>query len=312
MIIQADHLELPALQLYAQRRENELKHACEPEPGYFIAESMKVIRRALEAGYEPVSFLCAGRYAAKIQQLLQSTMENRIVSDRNDSDSRFVESRDAFNFAESRDAFNRIPVYTAEESILEEIAGYHLTGGALALMRRREQAEISSFLKDNDLHRIAVLEHVVNPTNLGAIVRSAAALGMDAVLFTPDCADPLYRRAIRVSMGTIFQVPWTFSGRKPEDWYQNGVQLLKESGWHTVAMALREDSCTPCEPRFQTYDKLAVIVGTEGEGLAEETIGQCDDTVMIPMTHGVDSLNVGAAAAVAFWNFGRIRDENPK
>ena len=154
-------------------------------------------------------------------------------------------------------------------------------------------------------HRIAILEHVVNPTNLGAIVRSAAALGMDAVLFTPDCADPLYRRAIRVSMGTIFQIPWTFIGKKPEDWYQNGVQMLRDSGWHTVAMALREDSCTPDEPRFQAYDRLAVIVGTEGEGLADETIRACDDTVMIPMTHGVDFLNVGAAAAVAFWNFGR-------
>ncbi|MBQ9062786.1 MAG: RNA methyltransferase [Eubacterium sp.] len=279
-IIRVTSLDLPELQLYAGRRESDLKHACEPAPGYFIAESMKVIERALGAGYAPVSFLCAEKYAEELTKLLKTDVD--------------------------------VPVYTAEESVMEEIAGYHLTGCALALMRRKEPVSAEVLLTGKliarDIRRIAVLEHVVNPTNLGAIVRSAAALGMDAVLFTPDCADPLYRRAIRVSMGTIFQIPWTFTGKEPAEWYENGVQQFKEFGFHTVAMALRDHSCRPDDPRFQEYEKLAVIVGTEGEGLADETIRQCNDTVMIPMTHGVDSLNVGAAAAVAFWNFGRMQD----
>ena len=314
-IIHVSSLDLPELQLYAGRRESDLKHACEPAPGYFIAESMKVIKRALGAGYAPVSFLCAERYTEEICQILASyTIRNTAA------------------------ASSDTPVYSAPDSTLEEIAGYHLTGGVLALMRRQEPVSAGSLLTGKatslgaagtaaesgqglfgqdaeesswgahgqtagDIRRIAVLEHVVNPTNLGAIVRSAAALGMDAVLFTPDCADPLYRRAIRVSMGTIFQIPWTFTGKEPAEWYENGIQQLKNNEFHTVAMALREHSCTPDDPRFQQYDKLAVIVGTEGEGLADATIRQCDDTVMIPMKHGVDSLNVGAAAAVAFWNF---------
>ncbi|MBQ2626482.1 MAG: RNA methyltransferase [Eubacterium sp.] len=303
-IIQIHDLDQPALQLYAQRRENELKHACEPAPGYFIAESMKVIRRALAAGYEPVSFLCEERYIEEIQNLV-SIECSRAVS---------VPARMECQAAGLHQTFDQnIIIYAGDSSVLEQIAGYHLTGGALALLRRRVQADPDEFLSNNGqsshaYRRIAVLEHVVNPTNLGAIVRSAAALGMDAVLFSPDCADPLYRRAIRVSMGTIFQIPWTFAGTDPDDWYCSGVKKLREAGWHTVAMALREDSAVPDDPRFQTYEKLAVIVGTEGEGLADETIRQCDDTVMIPMTHGVDSLNVGAAAAVAFWNFGIISE----
>ena len=255
---------------------------------------MKVIKRALGAGYAPVSFLCEERYAEEICQILTS-----------------------YAMVNTAAELSGIPVYTAPDSTLEAIAGYHLTGGVLALMRRQEPVSAEALLNGKempvnagvstgDIRRIAVLEHVVNPTNLGAIVRSASALGMDAVLFTPDCADPLYRRAIRVSMGTIFQIPWTFTGKEPAEWYGRGVQMLKDSGFHTVAMALREHSCTPDDPRFQKYEKLAVIVGTEGEGLADETIRQCDDTVMIPMKHGVDSLNVGAAAAVAFWNFARV------
>ena len=274
--------DLTELQVYSGRKETRLMHYNEPEPGLFLAESLKVIWRALDAGYEPISFLVEkGKLVPGHGEDL-----NRILS-------RCPED---------------LPVYAAEQMLLEEVTCSRLTGGVVCAMKRKhlpDPAGLFASAGEDSIRRIAVLERVVNPTNLGAIVRSAAALGMDAVLFTPDCTDPLYRRAIRVSMGTVFQIPWTFTGKYPEAWYENGVDHLKEMGFHTVAMALRKDTRAIDDPALQKHEKLAVILGTEGDGLAERTIDACDDTVKIPMSHGVDSLNVAAAGAVAFWCLGR-------
>jgi tRNA G18 (ribose-2'-O)-methylase SpoU len=196
-----------------------------------------------------------------------------------------------------------IPVYVGEESVLRKLTGFALTRGCLCAMERRELPSVQEIVQNAS--RIAVLEEVVNPTNVGAIFRSAAALGMDAVLLTHGCSDPLYRRAIRVSMGTVFQIPWTFIGsRKEPGWPQPGLSLLRELGFKTAAMALKKDSVTISDPALTAEPKLAVVLGTEGDGLSGETIAGCDYTVMIPMFHGVDSLNVAAASAVAFWQLG--------
>lgn len=273
-IIEITDLTLPELQVYTSLNETQLLHYFEPAPGIFIAESPKVIERALDFGCEPISILME-------QKDLDTCGKNFVKRCKN------------------------IPVYTAKLDVLEQITGYKLARGMLCAMHRPEMPEIHEILKN--ARRIAILENVVNPTNVGAIFRSAAALNMDAVLLTSGGSDPLYRRAIRVSMGTVFQVPWTYIETKKVTWPQGGMDLLHEYGFKTVAMALRNDSVRIDDPKLHAEEKLAIILGTEGDGLAAETMADCDYTVKIPMSHGVDSLNVAAASAVAFWEFGKQR-----
>ena len=269
-IIEITDFAAPELDVYARLREVQLLNRQDPEQGIFIAESPRVIERALDAGCVPLSFLVEKKH---LEQEARTLME------------RCPES----------------PFYTAEFDVLTQITGYKLTRGMLCAMRRPKPLSVEEVCAGT--HRIAILENVVNPTNVGAIFRSAAALNMDAVLLTPDCSDPLYRRSIRVSMGTVFQIPWTYF---PEDasWTEEGMKLLKESGFKTVSMALRNDSVEINDPVLHAEERLAVILGTEGEGLASTTIADSDYTVKIPMSHGVDSLNVAAASAVAFWELG--------
>ena len=262
----------PNLDVYARLTENQLLNRANPKEGMFIAESPKVIERALDAGCEPVSLL----------------METKHVN------------------GEARGIIERchdIPVYTAEFDLLTKLTGFALTRGTLCAMYRPKPRSVEEVCRK--ARRVAVLEDVVNPTNVGAIFRSAAALHMDAVLLTPACSNPLYRRAIRVSMGTVFQVPWTYIENKNVSWPQGGMDLLHEYGFKTVAMALRNDSVRIDDEKLHEEEKLAIILGTEGDGLAAETMADCDYTVKIPMSHGVDSLNVAAASAVAFWEFGK-------
>ena len=262
----------PELDVYARTSEVQLLRYYEPEPGIFIAESPKVIERALHAGYQPVSFL--------------------------------VEHKDLEREAgEILKKYPDVPVYTAEYEILVKLTGFALTRGMLCAMRRNPLPLAEEICRNAS--RIAVLENVVNPTNIGAIFRSAAALHMDAVLLTGGCSDPLYRRAARVSMGTVFQIPWTYFDKKTA-WPGEGMQLLKNMGFKTAAMALRDDSVGIDNQALQAEEKLAIVLGTEGDGLSSQTIADCDYTVKIPMSHGVDSLNVAAASAVAFWELGYI------
>ena len=257
----------PALDVYARLTENQLVNREDLSQGLFIAESPKVIERALNAGYVPVSFL----------------MEPRHVE------------------TQARDILARcgeVPVYTAPLDVLKQLTGFPLTRGMLCAMRRRPLPAVETVCVG--AKRVAVLEDVMNPTNVGAIFRSAAALGIDAVLLTQACSDPLYRRAIRVSMGNVFQVPWTVLPGGSY-WPEQGIAALQELGFYTVAMALKEDSVPMDDPSLKTHEKLAILLGTEGDGLASDTIAETDATVLIPMTHGVDSLNVAAASAVAFW-----------
>ena len=254
----------PALDIYARKTENQLLYREHPEEGVFIAESPKVVGRALDAGYRPVSVLVEDRHI--------------------DGEAREILAR-----------VGDVPVYTAAFEVLKMLTGFPLTRGVLCAMRRKELPPLEEILLGAT--RIAVLENVMNPTNVGAIFRSAAALGMDAVLLTPGSSNPLYRRAIRVSMGTVFQVPWAFA---PENWQEK----LKEMGFATAALALREDTLSIRDERLAKEPKLALVLGTEGDGLADGTITSCDYTVKIPMTHGVDSLNVAAASAVAFFQLG--------
>lgn len=262
----------PELDIFARLKENQLQHYFEPNPGLFIAESPNVIERALNAGYLAHSILVE-------KNELDTPSVQKIISRCGD-----------------------IPVYTAPFDVLTKLTGFQLTRGLLCAMYRSVLPSVEEICQK--ARRIAVLENVMNPTNVAAIFRSAAALGMDAVLLTPGCSDPLYRRASRVSMGTVFQIPWTYfekNGAEPA----NYVSHLKELGFTTAAMALKDDSTSVDNPVFQTCGKLAVILGTEGEGLCDETITACDYTVMIPMAHGVDSLNVAAASAVAFWTLAK-------
>ena len=255
----------PELDVYARLTENQLVNRADPANGLFVAESPLVIGRALDAGCEPVSFLMEKKHVAgKGAELLARCPD--------------------------------VPVYAAELEVLTQLTGFHLTRGMLCAMRRPRPMDPAGVLKN--AVRLVVLENVMNPTNIGAIFRSAAALGMDAVLLTSAGSDPLYRRAIRVSMGTVFQVPWAYL---PEDW----PALLHAQGFRTAAMALRDDSVRLDDPRLLAEEKLAVVLGTEGDGLAQQTIEACDYTVRIPMWHGVDSLNVAAASAVAFYQLGR-------
>ena len=270
-IIEINDFSAPELDIYARLNKNQLAHYFEPALGLFIAESPNVIERALNAGYEPLSFLMERKNIDKEMKHILERCEN-------------------------------VPVYTADLDVLTKLTGFHLTRGALCAMRRREYPSVEEICKD--AKRIAILENVVNPTNVGAIFRSAAALHMDAVLLTPGCSDPLYRRASRVSMGTVFQVPWTYIGNRSSDWPNPLLNTIKELGFKTAAMALSDHSVSIDDPDLMKEEKLAIILGTEGDGLAEATIADCDYTVKIPMSHGVDSLNVAAASAVAFWQLG--------
>ncbi|MCD8300352.1 MAG: RNA methyltransferase [Clostridiales bacterium] len=262
------------MDLFARTSEVHLLRYYEPEPGIFLAESPKVICRALDAGYEPLSLVIEKHHL------------------RGD------------NAQEIMERCGDVRVYTAELEVLSQLIGFKLTSGMLCAMRRRTLPDLNTVCEGTS--RIAVLEDITNPTNVGAIFRSAAALNMDAVLLTRDCSDPLYRRAIRVSMGTVFQIPWTFFGKKTS-WPEDGMAFLHEAGFKTAAMALRDDSISPDDTGLKAEEKLAVVLGAEGEGLAAETIADCDYTVRIPMSHGVDSLNVAAASAVAFWELGKIK-----
>ena len=270
-IIEITDFNAPELDVYARLTENQLINRHEPEKGMFIAESPKVIERALDAGYIPASLL----------------LEKKHI----DGQAKGIIAR-----------CSDIPVYTAEFDVLTRLTGFQLTRGALCAMYRPKLPSTEDICKN--ARRIAVLENIVNPTNVGAIFRCAAALNMDAVLLTPACSNPLYRRAIRVSMGTVFQIPWTFIGDKSENPTSNGIQQLRDLGFKTAAMALCEDSVNIDNPNLMCEDRLAVILGTEGEGLAASTIADCDYTICIPMSHGVDSLNVAAASAIAFWQLG--------
>ena len=266
-VIEIKDFSAPELDVYARLTENQLVNRADPQNAMFIAESPVVIERALDAGCVPVSFL----------------METKHVE------------------GKGRELISRcggVPVYAAPIEVLTELTGFHLTRGMLCAMRRPKLRTAEEICRNAS--RVAVLENVMNPTNIGAIFRSAAALGMDAVLLTSTGSDPLYRRAVRVSMGTVFQVPWTYL---PEDEPWTG--LLRRFGFKTAAMALSDDSISIADPRLEGIEKLAVVLGTEGDGLADSTIADCDYTVRIPMWHGVDSLNVAAASAVAFYQLGR-------
>ncbi len=261
-IIEITEYSAVELDMYARLNEAQLLHYYEPELGLFITESPLVIGRALDAGYEPVSLLLEKKHV--------ETQAKDIIERCGD-----------------------VPVYAAELSVLTQMTGFQLTRGALCAMKRKELPSVKEILKD--AKRVAVLESVMNPTNIGAIFRSAAALNMDAVLLTKGCSDPLYRRASRVAMGTVFQIPWTTI---------DDLNELKELGFKTAAMALCDDSVSIDDPELMSEEKLAIVLGTEGDGLAKSTIADCDYTVKIPMAHGVDSLNVAAASAVAFWQLG--------
>ena len=267
-IIEITDLRLPELDVFARLTEAQLKNRRDPAKGVFIAESIKVIEHALDAGYEPLSFLMEKKHIEGQAKPLLSRCET-------------------------------IPVYTADREVLSELTGYALTRGVLCAMRRPKLNSAENVA--SGARRLAVLEGIVDPTNLGAIFRCAAALGMDGVLLSPTCCDPLSRRAVRVSMGTVFQVPWAFIGDTHNDWPHPGMEQLHAWGFKTAAMALDDRAVSIEAPDLKAEEKLAILLGTEGDGLSSETIAACDYTVMIPMSHGVDSLNVAAASAVAFW-----------
>ncbi len=272
-IIEINDLNTPELDIFARLTEAQLLHYHEPvKKGLFIAESPKVVERALDAGCVPVSLL----------------LERKHIT------------------GEARDIIARIgdvPVYTADFDVLTQLTGFQLTRGVLCAMYRPTLPSVEDICRN--ARRISILENIENPTNIGAIFRSAAALNMDAILLTPACSNPLYRRAIRVSMGTVFQIPWTYIGSDICDWPAEGINRLHQLGFKTAAMALNKDSVCIDDPRLMNEAKLAIILGNEGDGLTDGTIADCDYTVRIPMSHGVDSLNVAAASAVAFWQLGK-------
>ena len=271
-IIEITDFHAPELDPYARLTQNQLRNRLEPEKGIFIAESPKVIDRALDAGYKPVS-LRMGR--------------------------KQITGPAAGILSRCGDA----PVYTADREMLAELTGFELTRGVLCAFHRPAPRPVEELCKN--ARRVAVLEGIVDSTNVGAIFRSAAALNMDAVLINPSCCDPLCRRAVRVSMGTVFQVPWGQLGETPADWPEKGMDILHSLGFKTAAMALSDRSVSIDDEQLAKEPKLAIVLGTEGDGLAAGTIASCDYTVRIPMSHGVDSLNVAAASAVAFWQLGK-------
>lgn len=272
-VIERKDFQDAELDVYARLTEAQLLNKDHPEEGLFIAESPKAVIRALDAGYEPVSLLVEDRHI----------------------------------YTEAREVLDRcpgIPVFTASFEVLTQLTGYQLTRGLLCAMRRKPLPGVRKICEG--ARRIAVLENVMNPTNVGAIIRSAAALHMDGVLLTPGCSNPLYRRAIRVSMGTVFQIPWTFLEKEEAGlWPEDGIRYLKSLGFRIASMALHDESVDIDDRRLHQEDKLAILLGTEGEGLCSETIGASDYIIKIPMSHGVDSLNVAAASAVAFWELGK-------
>lgn len=272
--IEITDLSLPGPDVFAHLTEAQLRNRLEPEKGIFIAQTPKVIELALNAGCKPVSFLVEKKQPSEqVQHLLNRCGE--------------------------------VPVYTAESSLLKSLTGFALTRGVLCALRRPLLALPQDLC--SGARRVAVLENIVDSTNIGAVFRSAAALGMDAVLVTPSCCDPLNRRAVRVSMGTVFQVPWAYLGNCPEDWPHSGLKLLHSLGFKTVALALNDTALSLEDAALASQPKLALVLGTEGDGLCAETVAGCDYTARIPMAHGVDSLNVAAAAAVAFWQL-RVKD----
>ena len=287
-IIEITDFSAPELDIYARLTESQLLHYHEPGRGLFIAESPKVIGRALDAGYTPVSLLLERKHiegqAKEIIARCEECYKNSSAK------------------CGEISCCKVLPVYTADFDVLANLTGFPLTRGVLCAMYRLPLPSVEEVCKD--ARRIAILENVMNPTNVGAIFRSAAALNMDAVLLTPASSDPLYRRAVRVSMGTVFQIPWTYIGSHSLSWPQPGISLLKKMGFQTAAMALTNDSVSIDDPQLMAEEKLAIVLGTEGDGLAASTIASCDYTVRIPMAHGVDSLNVAAASAVAFWQLG--------
>ena len=270
-IIEITDFSAPELDIYARLLETQLLHYYEPEQGLFIAESPKVIERALDAGYAPVSLLLERKHITGQAQNIIARCPN-------------------------------VPIYTADFDVLTKLTGFQLTRGVLCAMRRTQLPCIEDICAN--ARRIAVLENVMNPTNVGAIFRSAAALNIDAILLTPACSNPLYRRAARVSMGTVFQIPWTYFDEDSFAWPEPGISILQNLGFKTAAMALSDQAISINDPRLISEEKLAIILGTEGDGLAPCTIASCDYTVCIPMSHGVDSLNVAAASAIAFWQLG--------
>lgn len=286
-IIEITDFSDPRLDLYARLSEKELAHYCEPAPGLFLAESPRVIERALDAGYEPVSLLVERRHIEGQARDIIDRCEN--------SFSQETEFSQEMKFPREKN----FPVFTADFAVLSKLTGYPLTRGALCAMRRRRLPDPETVCAP--ARRIVVLENVTNPTNVGAIFRSAAALSMDGVLLTASCSDPLYRRSIRVSMGTVFQIPWTFLDGAFAGCSAQGLQFLQNLGFRTAAMALCDDSVSIEDPRLGAEEKLAIVLDAEGDGLCAETIAACDYTVRIPMAGGVDSLNVAAASAVAFW-----------
>lgn len=274
--IKIDSFDAPELDVFVRLTGAQLRNKLEPEAGVFIAESPTVIEVALNSGAVPVALLTDerlinGAVRGIIDRLEKYSTESGIT----------------------------VPIYTAERSVMTGLTGFELTRGALCAMRRPRLPELDELLRD--AHRVAVLEGIADSTNIGAVFRAAAALGIDAVLVTPTCCDPLCRRAVRVSMGTIFQVPWGRIGEKKADWPHPGIDMLRERGFKTVAMALTDDSVSIDDERLASEDKLAIVLGTEGDGLARLTIADCDYTAKIPMYHGVDSLNVASAGAVAFY-----------
>ena len=272
-IIEITDISAPELDVYARLTETQLRNRLEPEKGIFIAESPKVIRRALDAGCRPQSLLMERKH---------------------------IDGQGAEIIARCGD----IPLYTADREVLENLTGYTMTRGILCAMSRPKLPTLEEVLKD--AKRVAILEGIVDSTNIGAIFRSAAAMHIDVVLLTPTCCDPLCRRAVRVSMGTVFQIPWTRIGENKDQWPQPGLTWLRDLGFKTAAMALSDEAVTIEDPNLMAEEKLAIILGTEGDGLSDQTIAQCDYTVCIPMSHDVDSLNVAAASAVAFWQL-RVR-----
>ncbi len=277
MIESIRSLDDPRVDVFARMTDVQLRSRLEPERGIFIAESDKVIDRALAAGYEPLSLLIPDHRLERFRPLIER-----------------LEGREG----------GEVTVFVASAEEIEKLAGYELTRGVLCAMRRKALPSVESVVAK--AHRVAVLEDLTNHTNVGAAFRSAAALGIDAVLVTPSCSDPLYRRAVRVSMGTVFQVPWTRIGVEGDaSWPDGGIAELKRLGFTTAAMALSDDSIPLDDPLLKECDKIAIVLGTEGDGLSRRTIAACDHTVRIPMAHGVDSLNVAAASAVAFWELRR-------
>lgn len=267
-IIEITDFSAPELDIYARLSETQLLHYHEPEKGLFIAESPKVVERALDAGYSPISLL--------VEQKHINGQAKEVIGRCGD-----------------------IPVYTADFDVLTQLTGFQLTRGVLCAMYRKQLPSIEEIC--TGARRIAVLENIMNPTNIGAIFRSAAALNIDAVLLTKACSNPLYRRAIRVSMGTVFQIPWTYLEDETSAWPQPGIKHLNNLGFKTAAMALSDEAIRIDDPVLMSEKKLAIVLGTEGDGLAPSTIADCNYTVCIPMSHGVDSLNVAAASAIAFW-----------